>query len=241
MEPSSTTMILPKHIGIIMDGNGRWAKQRGKLRILGHRAGLNAVRKTVTFAAETGLEVITLFAFSSENWKRSVDEVSGLMKLFIYALKTEAKKLVENNIKLQVIGDISHFNKKLRTLINHVETLTKDNNGLVLNIAANYGGRWDIVNAVNTLIKMKNETTKCSSVTEEEISRFTCLSNVSELDLIIRTGGECRLSNFLLWQAAYAEFYFTDVLWPDFDEASFQAALDEFSGRERRFGSTSAM
>lgn len=241
MESLSLTPVLPKHVGIIMDGNGRWAKQRGKFRISGHKAGLNAVRKTVSFAAEKKITALTLYAFSSENWKRPKDEVSGLMNLFVYALKTEAKRLVENDVKLQVIGDISHFNKQLRLLIEHVETLTKNNNGLQLNIAANYGGRWDIVNAVNQLLTQREEANLRDPIIEHDIARFMSLFELPELDLIIRTGGEHRLSNFLLWQSAYAEFYFTDVLWPDFDETVFQLALDDFLRRERRFGSTNSV
>ncbi|EWH11315.1 UDP diphosphate synthase [Catenovulum agarivorans DS-2] len=224
----------PKHVGIIMDGNGRWAKQQGKPRTFGHKAGVESVRAAVRFAQQHQLDVLTLFAFSSENWKRPEQEVSVLMELFMFVLTKEVKRLNRNNVRLKIIGDVSRFNDRLQKKIAESEALTKENDGLLLCVAANYGGRWDIANAVNRHI----EKTGCTTLTEEDISANISLAEFTPLDLIIRTGGETRISNFLLWHAAYAEFYFTDELWPDFREESFAKAVQCFSLRQRRFGLT---
>ncbi|OCG61624.1 di-trans,poly-cis-decaprenylcistransferase [Gilliamella sp. wkB18] len=228
---------IPSHVAIIMDGNGRWAKQRNQLRVVGHRAGLKTVRKIVMHAASIGVKVLTLYAFSSENWKRSSSEVSALISLFIYALNREMKTLNKNNIRLNIIGDISRFNDQLQTMIINSEALTKNNSGLVLNIAANYGGRWDILHSAKNIAKqvMQGEL-MVDEITEDRFGLEMCMSDQPEVDLVIRTGGEYRISNFLLWQIAYAELYFTDVLWPDFNQVLFDEAINEFNTRERRFG-----
>ncbi|WP_093317113.1 isoprenyl transferase [Thorsellia anophelis] len=227
----------PKHVAIIMDGNGRWAKLRGKLRISGHRAGANAVRTTVKAAISANIKVLTLYAFSSENWRRPSAEVTGLMELFLRSLKTEVPKLHENNIKLQVIGDISGFNQRLQNEIAKAHELTKNNSGLKLNIAANYGGRWDITDSVKTLFQqIQTGQQSIEAINETMLTELIADRTVSDVDLLIRTGGECRISNFLLWQIAYAELYFTDCFWPDFNEDEFNTAIAAFSNRIRRFG-----
>ncbi|WP_241606218.1 (2E,6E)-farnesyl-diphosphate-specific ditrans,polycis-undecaprenyl-diphosphate synthase [Rosenbergiella epipactidis] len=229
--------VLPQHVAIIMDGNGRWAKNRGKLRMSGHKAGAKAVRKTVRFAAKHHLKALTLYAFSSENWSRPAQEVTALMELFIWALESEVKSLHKNNVRLRVIGDTSGFNKKIQERIAKAEMLTAENSGLTLNIAANYGGRWDVVHGVKQLAEqVKKGVLQPEDITEDSLNSQLCLSDLPAVDLVIRTGGEYRISNFLIWQVAYAEFYFSPVLWPDFDEQEFQGALDAFSQRERRFG-----
>lgn len=229
--------LIPKHIAIIMDGNGRWAKNRKQLRIVGHREGLKAVRKTVKYAHELGVKVLTLYAFSSENWKRPEQEVSALMALFIYALNKEVKLLHENNMRINIIGDISRFSVQLQKMILQAQERTKNNTGLILNIAANYGGRWDIVNAVKKVIhRFEENNIKLDDINEEVINQEISLCELPPIDLVIRTGGEYRISNFLLWQIAYSELYFTDVLWPDFNEHALDDAISEFSKRERRFG-----
>ncbi|BBN59690.1 isoprenyl transferase [Hydrogenovibrio marinus] len=228
----------PKHIAIIMDGNGRWAKKRFLPRFVGHQKGLKAVKKVVSHCAELGVESLTLFAFSTENWKRPQDEVSKLMGLFLTALQSEVGKLHKNNVKLTVIGDQTPFSEEIKRHIVEAEKLTEDNSGLKLNIAANYGGRWDILQAVKAWQKL-NPSCSIDDLTEEDISGKLSLAGQSEPDLLIRTGGEQRISNFLIWQMAYAEFYFTDELWPDFNEKSIDSAIRSFSNRERRFGKTS--
>lgn len=229
--------LIPKHIAIIMDGNGRWAKNRKQLRIVGHREGLKAVRRTVKYAHELGVKVLTLYAFSSENWKRPEQEVSGLMALFVYALNKEVKQLHENNMRINIIGDISRFSVHLQKMILQAQERTKNNTGLVLNIAANYGGRWDIVNAVKKVIhKFEENNIKLDDINEDVINQEISLCELPPIDLVIRTGGEYRISNFLLWQIAYSELYFTDVLWPDFNKHTLDDAISEFSKRERRFG-----
>lgn len=229
----------PRHVAIIMDGNGRWAQKKGKLRTFGHRAGVEAVRAGVRFARKSGIESLTLFAFSSENWKRPEEEVSVLMELFNLVLNSEAKRLNKNGVRLKVIGDVEKFDKKLVDKIRKAEAMTADNDALVLNIAANYGGRWDIVNAAQSLANDVAEgKLTASDISEDMFSARTSTAALPELDLLIRTGGEHRISNFLLWQCAYAELYFTDVLWPDFDEAVFQQAVDDYNVRQRRFGLT---
>ena len=230
---------LPKHVAIIMDGNGRWAQAQGKNRVFGHKNGVESVRAVVSTARKQGVKALTLFAFSSENWQRPESEVSVLMDLFMFVLTREVKKLHKNNIRFQVIGDLSRFSAKLISKIRDAEALTANNDAMTLSIAANYGGRWDIANAAQTLAQeVKDGTLDPSEITEESLHQKTSLANLPELDLLIRTGGDYRISNFLLWQAAYAEFYFTEILWPDFRESEFETAIASFGQRERRFGQT---
>lgn len=230
---------LPRHVAIIMDGNGRWAQRQGKRRVMGHKAGVDKVRDAVKFASELKLEALTLFAFSSENWQRPQAEVSVLMELFFTVLSREVKRLDRNNIKLKIIGDISRFSQKLQDKIAKAEQKTAHNTGLVLNIAANYGGRWDITQACRVVAeKVQQGQLEPDQISEQVIGQHTSLSQLPELDLLIRTGGDCRISNFLLWQCAYAEFYFTDCLWPDFDQQEFVKALTGFVATERRYGCT---
>ncbi len=230
---------IPQHIAIIMDGNGRWAQLQGKGRVAGHKAGVESVRSVVTSARKSNVKALTLFAFSSENWQRPAKEVSVLMDLFMYVLTKEVKRLHKHNIRFQVIGDLSRFSDKLQKNIAKSEQLTAKNSGLVLSIAANYGGRWDIAQAAKKLASDVNEgIISLDDINEESLNEQTCLANLPTLDLLIRTGGDCRISNFLLWQAAYAELYFTDTLWPDFNEVKLQEAISCFDQRERRFGKT---
>jgi len=229
----------PRHVAIIMDGNGRWARKRHLPRVAGHRVGLEAVRKTIKGCIASGVEVLTLFAFSSENWRRPKDEVGLLMNLFMTALDSEVKKLHKNGVQLRVIGDTSAFNEKLQERISQSEALTADNNKLVLNIAANYGGRWDITRACQALAQqVADGRLPSDAITPELLQQNLSLSDLPEPDLFIRTGGEKRISNFLLWQLAYTELYFTDLLWPDFDETSLDEAFISYAGRQRRFGRT---
>ena len=229
---------MPQHVAIIMDGNGRWAKKRFLPRFVGHQKGLNSVKRLVTHCANVGVKALTLFAFSTENWRRPQDEVNKLMGLFLKALQKEVSKLNENNVKLLIIGDRSGFSEELQTHITLAESLTEKNSGLVLTIAANYGGRWDIVQAVQQW-QLAHPDNSVTEMTESDISDFISLNELPEVDLLIRTGGEQRISNFLIWQMAYAEFYFTDELWPEFNESSFDKAIGSFAHRERRFGKTS--
>lgn len=229
----------PRHVAIIMDGNGRWAQKKGKIRTFGHKAGVESVRSVVRFARESGIESLTLFAFSSENWKRPEEEVSVLMELFNLVLNNEVKRLNKNGVRLKVIGDTSAFDDKLRSKIAKAESLTQDNTALVLNIAANYGGRWDITHAARQMAKaVIDGEQRLDDVDETVFGQYISTAQLPELDLLIRTGGEQRISNFLLWQCAYAELYFTDVLWPDFNESVFAAAVEDFKARQRRFGLT---
>ncbi len=230
---------IPEHIAIIMDGNGRWAQAQGKGRVAGHKAGVDSVRAVVKGASKAGVKALTLFAFSSENWQRPAKEVSVLMDLFMFVLTKEVKRLHKNNIRFQVIGDLSRFSDKLQQNIEKSEQLTVNNTGLVLSVAANYGGRWDIANAAKQLAsQVKNNEISLDDINEDLLHNHTCLAELPVLDLLIRTGGDYRISNFLLWQAAYAEFYFTDILWPDFNDEQFEKAIDVFDQRERRFGKT---
>jgi undecaprenyl diphosphate synthase len=238
---SSTTDIpeahqVPCHIAIIMDGNGRWAKQRFMPRVAGHKRGVDTVRGIVKACIERGVEHLTLFAFSSENWRRPEEEVTKLMELFVLALEREVDKLHKNGVRLRIVGDLARFGPRLNKLIAEGEALTRNNTRLTLNIAANYGGRWDILQAVNRLLA---DPGRQDPVSESDIARGLCLSDTPEPDLFIRTGGEKRISNFLLWQLAYTELYFTDTLWPDFDAAALDAAIVSYQKRERRFGRTS--
>lgn len=237
-QPSLTESI-PQHVAIIMDGNGRWAQQRGKARVIGHKNGVESVRAVVSTARKKGVKALTLFAFSSENWRRPEQEVGVLMDLFMLVLTREVKKLHKNDIRFQVIGDVSRFSDKLREKISAAEKLTENNQAMVLSVAANYGGRWDIADAAKKLAyKVQSGQLAPEQITEQLLDEQTSLADLPELDLMIRTGGDFRISNFLLWQAAYAEFYFTDTLWPDFQEEAFSQALGSFGDRERRFGKT---
>jgi len=231
------TRSIPRHIAIIMDGNGRWAQQRFLPRVAGHKRGVEAVRNVVRACGERGVEYLTLFAFSSENWRRPPDEVSFLMRLFVMALEQEVGKLHENGIRFRVIGDLSRFEPKLVSLIREAEGLTRDNDGLTLTVAANYGGRWDILQATNRMLKDRPEL--ASGFGENDLAPYLALSYAPEPDLFIRTGGEQRISNFVLWQLAYTELYFTDTLWPDFDATALAHAIASYQQRERRFGRTS--
>ena len=243
MSMTSSTMTIPetreipRHIAIIMDGNGRWAQQRFLPRMAGHRRGVENVRSTVRACAEKGVQFLTLFAFSSENWRRPADEVSFLMQLFVLALEQEVAKLHENGIRFKVIGDLSRFEPRLTRLISEAEQLTRDNARLTLTVAANYGGRWDMIQAVTRMLKDKPQL--AAGFSEADLLSYLSLSYAPEPDLFIRTGGEQRISNFLLWQLAYTEMYFTDTLWPDFDAAALERAIASYRQRERRFGRTS--
>ncbi len=233
---------VPEHIAVIMDGNGRWARKRFLPRVAGHKRGVETVRELVKLCAQKHVKFLTLFAFSSENWRRPEEEVSFLMGLFMDALKREVAKLHDNNIRLKLIGDRSRFHPDLVSQIDESEKLTANNTGLTLTIAANYGGRWDILQAVNKLQKHASEANQeaaSGGISEEDLAANLSMSYAPEPDLFIRTGGEKRISNFLLWQLAYTEFYFTDTLWPDFDVKAFEAAIQSYQQRERRFGRTS--
>ncbi len=239
---SSTCVIpnapaVPRHIAIIMDGNGRWAKQRFLPRVAGHQRGVEALRETVKVCRDLGVEYLTVFAFSSENWRRPADEVSFLMQLFMKMLEREVSKLHENNIRLKIIGDRNRFDEKLNCYIADAEQLTATNGGLTFTIAANYGGRWDIMQAMQAMLKDKPELS--ANFSEAELEPYLSMHYAPEPDLFIRTGGEQRISNFLLWQMAYTELYFTDTLWPAFDREALQAAIHSYQARERRFGRTS--
>ena len=227
---------MPLHVAIIMDGNGRWAKRQHLPRIAGHRRGVEAVRATVRACAERGVGFLTLFAFSSENWRRPAEEVALLMQLFQMALTSEVEKLHRNGVRLKVVGDTRRFDANIRRAIEQSERLTAGNRGLTLTIAANYGGRWDILQAMNKVLKEKPGLTE---IQEEMLAPHLAMSYAPEPDLFIRTGGEQRISNFLLWQLAYSELYFTDTLWPDFDAAALDLAIASYRSRERRFGRTS--
>lgn len=230
---------LPQHVAIIMDGNGRWAQRQGKPRVWGHKKGVEAVRRSVSFCRELGIKSLTLFAFSSENWRRPDDEVSSLMQLFMMVLQKEVKALHKNNIRLKIVGDLSAFSERLIASIRKAELLTAENDGMTLNIAANYGGRWDITYAAKQLAaKVQQGQLSAEDITEQMLAEQIQMHEQPELDLLIRTGGDLRISNFLLWQAAYAELWFTETLWPDFNQQVFSEAIATFINRERRFGCT---
>jgi undecaprenyl diphosphate synthase len=232
---------LPQHVAIIMDGNGRWARARGMPRVAGHRASVKVVRKIIEECAERKIGYLTLFAFSSENWRRPADEVGVLMGLFLDALVREVADLHRNQVCLRFIGDRESLGAELRQRIQGAEALTASNNGLRLMVAVAYGGRWDIMQACRSLAQdVAAGTLAASQIDEERIGARLALAGVPDPDLLIRTGGEQRISNFLLWNLAYTEFYFTAALWPEFSPAHLQAAFDYFSKRERRFGKTSA-
>jgi len=242
LPPSSTRIIpdiasIPRHIAIIMDGNGRWAKQRFMPRVTGHQRGVEALREVVKTCRELGVEYLTVFAFSSENWRRPADEVSFLMSLFLKMLDREVTKLHENNIRLRIIGDRSRFDDQLKQTMQEAERLTADNSALTLTIAANYGGRQDVMQAVKAMLKEHPQLAQ--SFSEADLQPYLSMCDAPEPDLFIRTGGEQRISNFLLWQLAYTELYFTSILWPAFGRKELEAAIASYQKRERRFGRTS--
>ena len=229
----------PRHIAIIMDGNGRWARRRLMPRMAGHRAGVGSVRSVVRACGQQGVEVLTLFAFSSENWRRPREEVGALMELFISALQREARELDRNNVRLHIVGERSALPERLQQQIAVAEETTAGNTGLTLLIAANYGGRWDIAEAARRLARqVEAGTLSVDAVDESLLAGQMALNQWPDPDLFIRTGGERRISNFLIWQLAYAELYFTDTLWPDFDGQALGQAIEWFGGRQRRFGRT---
>ncbi|MEO6022430.1 MAG: polyprenyl diphosphate synthase [Burkholderiales bacterium] len=229
--------VIPKHIAIIMDGNGRWAKKRFLPRVAGHRKGADAVREAVRRCAQRGVQYLTLFAFSSENWRRPAEEVGVLMQLFLNALEQEISQLHDNGIRFKAIGDLSRFDAKIVKLIQDAEQLTRNNIRLTLTIAVNYGGRWDIMQAMQRMLQSKPEL--AAGFGEADFEPYLSMHYAPEPDLFIRTGGEQRISNFLLWQLAYTELYFTDTLWPDLDGKVLDAAIESYQARERRFGRTS--
>ena len=240
--PSSTQIIpdaarVPRHIAIIMDGNGRWAKKRFMPRIMGHQRGVESLRAAVRACRDLGVGYLTVFAFSSENWRRPEDEVSFLMSLFLKMLEREVAGMHKNNIRLKIIGDRSRFDDLLQKTMRDAEQLTANNTGLTLTIAANYGGRWDVMHAVHELLRDHPEL--ATSFSEEDLQPYLSMSDAPEPDLFIRTGGEQRISNFMLWQLAYTELYFTDTLWPAFDRNELERAIVSYQQRERRFGRTS--
>ncbi len=243
MTPISSTQDLPeasdmpRHVAIIMDGNGRWATKRFLPRVTGHAKGVEAVRGIVEACMQRGISYLTLFAFSSENWRRPAEEVSLLMRLFMSALEREVGKMHANNIRLKVVGDLSRFDGALQKMIATAETKTVGNTGLTVTICANYGGRWDMLQAMEKMVAANPGMTQFS---ETDFAPYLSMSYAPEPDLFIRTGGEQRISNFLLWQLAYAELYFTETFWPDFDAAALDLAISSFQQRERRFGRTSA-
>ncbi|MEI6318530.1 MAG: polyprenyl diphosphate synthase [Pseudomonadota bacterium] len=242
ISPGSPVLDVPRHVAIIMDGNGRWARQRMLPRVAGHRRGASAVRATVQACGEMGIEHLTLFAFSSENWRRPADEVSALMELFATAIEQEVSRLHEHGVRFRVAGDRARFEPALQRLIEDAEATTHDNARMTLTIAANYGGRWDITQAVNRALAARADTGAGDAslpLGEDEIAAHLSMAHAPEPDLFIRTGGETRISNFLLWQLAYTELWFTETLWPDFGAADVQAAVEAFRSRERRFGRTS--
>ena len=237
--PKNSGSAVPNHVAIVMDGNGRWAQERGEPRVHGHRQGVESVRRAIKYCGEHGISALTLFAFSSENWQRPRSEVQALKGLLFSSLKREAQSLNDNKVRLRVIGDLTPFGTRLQRLIEQTEHLTSENQTLEVVIAVNYGGRWDIVSACRRAAKMAVEGALVpEDISEETLSKLTRLYPTADPDLFIRTGGELRMSNFLLWQAAYSELYFTDTLWPDFDDNCFDRAISEFQSRHRRFGRT---
>lgn len=237
--PESDHQAIPRHLAIIMDGNNRWARAHGLSGVRGHRAGVESVRSVIRRAAERGVEVLTLFAFSSENWKRPPAEINALMELFLIALKREVKKLHEHDIRLTIIGEQEGFSTSIQKHIARAEELTQGNRGMHLVIAANYGGRWDIAQAAQRLAaRVTNGELEASQIDEKLLGREVCLADAPDVDLCIRTSGEQRLSNFLLWQMAYAELYFSPLLWPDFGADALDQAFADFARRQRRFGMT---
>ncbi|OGT63389.1 MAG: di-trans,poly-cis-decaprenylcistransferase [Gammaproteobacteria bacterium RIFCSPHIGHO2_12_FULL_45_12] len=236
-----TESTLPRHIAIVMDGNGRWARQRFLPRMAGHQSGVEAARRIVKCCAKKNIKVLSLFAFSRENWRRPDQEVGYLMQLFLKSLEREVGMLHENNIQLRFIGDRQNFNPKLCDKIFEVENLTRANSGMILIMAMDYGGQWDICQATRQLaVQVERGELSSAAITPDHITSKLSFADLPDPDLFIRTSGELRLSNFMLWQLAYAELYFTNTLWPDFDEQALEAALSHFAGRERRFGQSSS-
>jgi undecaprenyl diphosphate synthase len=234
---SNTLLIKPRHIAIIMDGNNRWAKSHGLPSVAGHRAGVKSVRSVVQACIEENIQVLTLFAFSSENWQRPPIEVRALMDLFLNVLQREVKKLHENNVKLIMIGDRTRFSDTLQKNMQKAEQLTQHNTGLTLAVAANYGGQWDIVHVAQQIAQnVADKKITVNDINQDVFQSFVCLGDLPPVDLCIRTSGEQRISNFLLWQIAYAELYFTPIHWPDFDGKELKAAIENYSQRQRRFG-----
>jgi len=230
---------LPRHVAIIMDGNGRWANRRNLPRYMGHREGVKAVRRAVEACRERGIQALTLFAFSSENWRRPKSEVGLLMDLFVRTLKKEVDRLDRNGVRMRFIGDRTPFDPKLRKLMESAERQTAGNEQMTLVIAVNYGGRWDLAQAARKLAeRVARGELDVQDIDSDALGKELCISDLPEPDLFIRTGGEQRISNYLLWQLAYTELYFTELLWPDFDDAAFKDALESFAGRQRRYGQT---
>ena len=232
----SGKVVMPRHIAVVMDGNGRWAKKRFLPRVAGHAKGVEAIRRTIEGCISRGIPYLTVFAFSSENWSRPSEEVGFLMNLFLSTLEKETDRLHANNIRLNVIGDISRFDSNLQEAIARAQDRTSANTALTLTVCANYGGRWDILQAVR---RMSQDGIGMAEMTEKRLASYLALSYAPDPDLFIRTGGEKRISNFLLWQLAYTELYFTDIYWPDFDDRELEKAILSFKSRERRFGKTS--
>ena len=236
---SASDKVVPQHIAIIMDGNGRWARQRSRTRAAGHQAGFHVTRDIVEASVQRGIDALTVFAFSSENWNRPKKEVGLLMDLFLRALKSEVSKLHENNVRMRFIGERTAFQSKLQSEMEAAEALTASNTGLDFSIAVNFGGRWDVVNTTRQIaIAVQQGQLAPEDITEDLFTQHMSLAGISEPDLFIRTGGEKRISNYLLWHLAYTELYFTDVLWPDFSAIELDKALEFFAGRQRRFGRT---
>jgi len=236
----TSTLQVPRHVAIVMDGNGRWAKARHRPRSFGHRAGQKAVRAAIEFCRRRGIAALTLFAFSSENWQRPKDEVSALMELFLKALDREVEELHGHGVRIRFIGELSAFAPALRERMHAAMAKTQDNRALALNIAVNYGGRWDIANAAKqAALAVQRGELAPEALDEKSLAPYFCIADLPPVDLFIRTGGEQRISNFVLWQAAYAELYFSEALWPDFDAACLERAIEEYARRERRFGKTS--
>jgi len=240
-EPTAPAARIPRHIAIVMDGNGRWAERRRRPRSFGHREGQKAVRAAVEFCRRRGVEALTLFAFSSENWSRPQSEVGALMQLFLKALDREVEELHSNQVRIRFVGDLSAFAPDLRERMQAAMERTTDNSALHLNVAVNYGGRWDIANAARlAAAEVAAGRLRSEEISEQSLARFFCLADLPPVDLFIRTGGEQRISNFLLWQVAYAELYFSEALWPDVDADVLAGALAEYARRERRYGLTSS-
>jgi undecaprenyl diphosphate synthase len=229
----STDSAIPRHVAIVMDGNGRWAKKRFMPRFFGHKAGVDSLVKTVLACADRGIDYLTVYAFSSENWKRPTEEVSGLMGLVLVAVAKYLSKLADRGVRIRIVGDRTQVSDKLRAAWEQAESLTRDNTRITLSVCFNYGGRWDIVQACRQALR---DGVPPDQLDEARLNRYMALSHAPDPDLFIRTGGEIRISNFLLWQAAYSELVFTDCLWPDFGVAELDAALAEFARRDRRFG-----
>lgn len=231
---------LPKHVAFIMDGNGRWAKKQGKERVFGHQIGVESVREITIASVELGIEYLTFYAFSTENWNRPKEEVDAIMLLMVQAIENETPTLMKNNVRFDVIGDIEKLNQETRDAINRITEKTKVNNGLTMIIALSYSSRWEIENAMRDIAsEVERKQLKVEDINQETISKHLCTKNFPDPDLLIRTSGEYRISNFLMWQLSYSELYFTSTLWPDFRKEEFYEALIDYQSRERRFGKTS--